>query len=196
MKLLFASLLLLFSAPLYSMNDEVSVQNFHELVKKNDVPAVSDKLLTSPFLATAQNTQKDTALHVAARSSNDQMVTLLAKGTNKEVMNGMGDTPLIIASQYGNHVAVKALLAAGALVNGCGARDGSTPLYFACWSSQLDIAKTLLQAGANPKAKNPDGHTILFAAHRGYLTYVEEDQAMINLVKSYITPNAETNDLK
>lgn len=189
MKLLSISLLLLFSAPLYSVN-EISVQNFHALVKKNDVSAVSDELLASSSLATAQNAQKDTALHVAARYSNDQMVALLAQGidVNKEVINGMGDTPLIIASQYGNHNAVKALIAAGALVNGCGARGG-TPLYFAAWSRQFDIAQTLLQAGADPEAKNSAGYSILYAANRGYANYMEDNQAMINLVKSYITGN-------
>lgn len=82
--------------------------------------------------------------------------------------NSLGETPLIRATKAQDYDAVKALLAApGAKVDGS-SWDGSTSLYRAACVGNIDIAKLLLDAGADPERANSDGFTpLLVAVGRG-----------------------------
>lgn len=77
---------------------------------------------------------------------------------------------LFKASSAGDAAAVRAMLAQDrALV---GARDalGSTPLHRAAWKGHLEVARALLDHGANPNAQDQNEHyggTPLHAAAHG-----------------------------
>jgi uncharacterized protein len=79
------------------------------------------------------------------------------------VGNKGGLTPLIYAVREGNADAVNALLKAGADINEVSAGDHSSPLLIATINGQFDLAKMLLDRGANPKLASDAGATPLYA---------------------------------
>jgi ankyrin repeat protein len=69
----------------------------------------------------------------------------------------LGDTPLHVASQMGDAIAVETLVNAGANANAMGDR-GRTPLF--CTES-AKVAKILVAAGANLDHRDNDGMTVV-----------------------------------
>ena len=66
--------------------------------------------------------------------------------------------PLVVAACRGDTAMVRSLLAHGADVD---ARDGAggTALIWACDGGDLECARLLLDAGADPRLRNRDGYT-------------------------------------
>lgn len=93
-----------------------------------------------------------TALHFAAADARvaDIIQPLLAKGADPNAHSAMPDsTPLLIAVQNGNTVAVERLLQGGARADEAGEK-GLTPLKLAVNASRADLMNLLLAAGAKP----------------------------------------------
>jgi ankyrin repeat protein len=84
---------------------------------------------------------------------------LLAAGADPNAVDHHELTPLFWAAQ--DEKAVKALIAAGADVNYQTARQRVTPLMRACKVDRLESAKAMLDAGADPLAKDVGGQTAL-----------------------------------
>ena len=79
------------------------------------------------------------------------------------VGNKGGLTPLLFAVRQGNVESVNALLKAGADINQVSAGDHTSPLLLATINGQFDLAKLLLERGANPKLASDAGTTPLYA---------------------------------
>jgi ankyrin repeat protein len=79
------------------------------------------------------------------------------------VGNKGGLTPLLFAIRQGNTAAALALLDAGAKINQVSAGDHTSPLLMATINGQFDLAKTLLERGADPKLASDAGATPLYA---------------------------------
>jgi ankyrin repeat protein len=79
------------------------------------------------------------------------------------VGNKGGLTALLYAVREGNLDATNALLKAGADINEVSAGDHSSPLLIATINGQFDLAKMLLDRGANPKLASDAGATPLYA---------------------------------
>jgi uncharacterized protein len=75
-----------------------------------------------------------------------------------------GHTALILAARSGFTDAVKLLVAAGADVNQNSAGDKTSPMLIAAINGHFDLAKWLLDQGANPNAAAENGVTPLYAA--------------------------------
>ncbi len=75
-----------------------------------------------------------------------------------------GLTALHFAARQGGAQTVRTLVEKGADVNQASPADGVTPLLIATINGQFDIAKHLLEHGANPNAANNAGVTPLYAA--------------------------------
>jgi ankyrin repeat protein len=75
-----------------------------------------------------------------------------------------GMTALLFAAREGHIEAATALLNAGADVNQPRAGDYTTPLLMATINGQFDLAKHLLEKGADPKLAAENGVTPLYAA--------------------------------
>jgi ankyrin repeat protein len=121
------------------------------------------------------------ALTVAAHSDHAALVRLLLdRGANPNVI-GSGYSALHAAVLRGNLDIVRALVARGALVDSRlrhgttttrGSREyflpeslaGATPLWLAAKFLEIDIARLLLEHGANPSLTLQDGTTMLMAA--------------------------------
>lgn len=107
-----------------------------------------------------------TALHLAAEfGREDAARVLLAHGAHVDARTQLGDTPLHRAAWYGHPTLVKLLLAHGADVD---ARDsgGMTPLHEVMTTTRAEIplearlavARTLLDAGADPNRPDRASH--------------------------------------
>jgi ankyrin repeat protein len=75
-----------------------------------------------------------------------------------------GLTPVLFAARQGYTESVQALIKAGADVNQPSAGDQTTPLLIATINGHFDLARLLLDQGANPKAASENGATALYAA--------------------------------
>ena len=74
-----------------------------------------------------------------------------------------GLAPMHLAARQGETESVKALLDAGADVNQRGAGDKVTPILMATINGHFDLAKILLDKGANPGLAEDNGVTPLYA---------------------------------
>ena len=79
------------------------------------------------------------------------------------VGNKGGLTPLLFAIRQGNTAAAIALLDAGAKINQVSEGDHTSPLLMATINGQFDLAKKLLERGADPKLASDAGATPLYA---------------------------------
>jgi len=81
-------------------------------------------------------------------------------GTDLNIKDQYGSTPLIIATTFGKTDIAKALINAGADLHITN-NDGSTPLHVASFFCRTEIVKALLQKGADKTLKNNYGSTPL-----------------------------------
>ena len=81
-------------------------------------------------------------------------------GTDLNVKDQYGSTPLIIATTFGKTDIAKTLINAGADLHITN-NDGSTPLHVASFFCRTDIVTALLEKGADKTLKNNYGSTPL-----------------------------------
>ncbi len=106
----------------------------------------------NPKLANRYNV---TALAEACNLANGEMIELLLKkGADPNATIGEGETPLMTASRTGTLSGVKALLAAGAKADAKESYRGETALMWAVAENHADIAKLLIDAGADVNARS------------------------------------------
>jgi ankyrin repeat protein len=112
-----------------------------------------------------------TPLALACTNGNAAMVALLLKaGANPNAARATGETPLMTASRTGNLEAVKLLLAHGAHVNANEPVEGQTALMWAISERHAEVARVLIEGGADAHARAAGGFTpLLFAARAGDL---------------------------
>ncbi|MGQ0643673.1 MAG: ankyrin repeat domain-containing protein [Gemmatimonadaceae bacterium] len=79
------------------------------------------------------------------------------------VGNKGGLTPLLFAVRQGHTASVLSLIKAGADVNQVSAGDHTSPLLMAAINGHFDLAKKLLEHGADPKLASDAGATPLYA---------------------------------
>ncbi|MFS2116694.1 ankyrin repeat domain-containing protein [Herbaspirillum frisingense] len=98
-------------------------------------------------------------------------VLVNAPDVNLEAQATNGDTPLMLASFYGNIPVVKLLLSREVEVN----RPGWTALHYAAINGSSEIVKLLLDASAYVDAESPDDKMtpVMLAAMRGRVAAVE-----------------------
>ncbi|KAM0519400.1 hypothetical protein ACHAPE_003572 [Trichoderma viride] len=108
-----------------------------------------------------------TPLHVVAKQKQKQILKLLLDhGANKEAMDMEGRTPFYLSVEDGDIETINLLKDRDDAVVKAAAKDGTTPLHIALSRGQdgLEVAKMLLEAGADVNAKAKDGATALHIA--------------------------------
>jgi ankyrin repeat protein len=91
----------------------------------------------------------------AARAGDAEMLAAYVDaGVPVNLVNGSGDTMVMLAAYYGNDSAVATLIARGADVDRHNHR-GQTPLAGAVFKNDPTVVGLLLSAGADPLAGSP-----------------------------------------
>jgi ankyrin repeat protein len=109
--------------------------------------------------------ERRSPLFLAARSESPAVAEMLLDA-GAEVDRGAGtQTPLMEAVQRGRHSTVELLARRGANVNATSA-SGWSPLHYAAKSDQIEIAKRLLDLGADPLHVSEDGENATDLAAR------------------------------
>ena len=150
----------------------------HEAALANENPAVIKALVAAGAKLEARDEDGDTPLHWAAQYNENSAViqALIDAGADPKVRDERGRTPLHWAALANKNPAViKALVAAGAKLEARD-EDGDTPLHWAAkyvhWAfpdyveilgdddpHAGDAIEALLDAGADPMARNAAGET-------------------------------------
>ena len=101
------------------------------------------------------------SLQIAALQGNvDAIGQHINAGSNLDVKDEYGSTPLIIAITFGKTEAARAVIEAGADVEITN-NEGSTPLHIAAFFCHTEIVEALLDNGADKNALNNAGRTAL-----------------------------------
>lgn len=113
-----------------------------------------------------------------------------------------GNTALTLAAREGHLAAVQALIESGADINQPNAGDKTTPITTAICNGHFDVAKYMLDKGANPNLASVDGLVPLYAvidtqwAPVGWAPNPITDQQKINylgLMKALLDKGADPN---
>jgi hypothetical protein len=103
----------------------------------------------------------------------ERIKKLLEEGTDPNIRDGDGNTPLHFAASKGCAEVTRLLLRHGADPNAQD-KNGETPLHVAAFWGHVDVARLLLEHGANPNTKDKYGWTPLHsAARRGHVEVVK-----------------------
>eukprot|EP00803_Ostreobium_quekettii_P007331 evm.model.scf_1535.3 EVM.evm.TU.scf_1535.3 scf_1535:22230-35004(+) len=116
-----------------------------------------------------------TALHVAALRGNLEAVEVLAGEGKADVHSRQSDalTPLLLAAFCGHGKVVRALVAAGAVMDARDAQNKAA-LHMAALAGHVRVAEELLQLGADVDVQADNGSTpLLLAAQEGHHKMVE-----------------------
>jgi ankyrin repeat protein len=95
-------------------------------------------------------TSGEGALHIVIKRGDATYLRyLLSRGADPNLRNGRGDTPMLLAVQYGQPGMIDVLVAAKANPNLANS-GGETPLIRAVQKRDLGLVRSLLAAGGNP----------------------------------------------
>jgi len=131
-----------------------------ERALESDATDAARVLLIAGARLDAENSVQDRPVHFARSISAFEL--LLAAGCDLNVVSGQGSWPLHDAAESGNTDLVAYLLEHGAQVDLTS--TGATALHAAAHPDNLATITTLLDAGADPNARDVDGCTPLFSA--------------------------------
>src|SRR5579862_2170389 len=128
--------------------------------------AIARALLDSkadPANPNAARWNGETPLLMAVNAGNLDLVKLLLdRGARVDAAESrLGQTPLMWAAEAGRPQIVNLLIEKGANVNAV-SKNGFSPLLFAAQRGDVNSAKALLAAKADPKFKAKDGSTAFF----------------------------------
>lgn len=140
-------------------------QSFDELMKaveKGDAKNVAS-LIDRGLDPNSTDPNGNTILMLASRLGHQELVALLlARKADVARRSPAGDTALMMASLGGDLPIIRLLVVSGAALN----QDGWTPLHYAAFAGHGEIARYLIERGANKNAVAPNGYTALMLAAR------------------------------
>jgi len=128
-----------------------------------------------PVLTPEQRaTMKELAFKSAREGDAETLSECLDAGQDVNEANARGDTLLTVAAYNGQAGVVELLLARRGVAVDVRNKMGLTALSAAAFKGRADIARTLLDAGADANAASPAGQTaLMFAALAGKVDVVE-----------------------
>jgi uncharacterized protein len=156
-----------------ALSAEAQAQLDQELIaaaKANNVPLVGELIARGGNVNTKDAIQDSAFLYAGAEGFNEVLGLTLAAGADVASTNRYGGTALIPASEHGHVETVRILIAAGVPVNHVN-NLGWTAMQEAILLNnggprQQDVVRLLLEAGADPDIRDPEGRTALQNADR------------------------------
>lgn len=126
--------------------------SLHEAAEAGDLARAEALLDQNPYLASATDGVKETALHRAAAAGHADLARLLlAHSAAVDPVSHVGRTPLHNAAEHGCLAAARTLLDHKARPGPLNAH-GDTPLHLAARHGHVDMVRLLLARGADPNA--------------------------------------------
>lgn len=163
----------------------------HFAVRTNNLDIVK-LLVTAGADIHSKNKDKQRPLHIVCQEydKNGKICKfLLEAGAEVDAKDTFHHTPLHYAVvNCHEFIIIELLLKAGANINAQSICE-STPLHKAFDSFNLNIVKFLLDAGANPKLKNDEGDTPLYASLKEAYSGVS-----VNLLKLMVEAGVDVNE--
>lgn len=161
------------AAPAPPLSPEVQARLDQELIaaaKANDAPRVAGLIGRGGNVNAKDSIQDSAFLYSGAEGFNEVLQLTLAAGADVTSTNRYGGTALIPASEHGHVETVKILIAAGVPVNHVN-HLGWTAMQEAILLNdggprQQEVVRLLLDAGADPGIRDPEGRTALQNAER------------------------------
>ena len=114
-----------------------------------------------------------------------------------------GLTALLLAAREGHIETVRALLDAGADIDGLGAGDHTSPMLIAAVNGHFDVAKKLLEWGGDPNLASDAGGTPLYAVlnmewapkarHPQPVDYLQQEVSYLELMELLLEAGVDPN---
>ncbi len=148
--------------------------------ERNPMFKLIDQFIGSDALGTPTNWDAVFAL----------LKTLAKEGnafTANEYSSQDGLTLLSKAAEDNDVLAAKKLLGLwNAKPNAAMIRNGMTPLMIACFNGNIEMARLLIEYGANPYIKNNEGHDSFYFAERYYqMNSNIRNRNLLNILRAY-----------
>lgn len=145
-------------------------QRLVQAAKANDAALVAQLIRDGGNVNAKDSIQDSAFLYAGAEGFNEVLRLTLANGADVRSTNRYGGTALIPASEHGHVETVRILIAAGVPVNHVN-NLGWTAMQEAILLNnggpkQQDVVRQLLDAGADPGIRDPQGRTALENAER------------------------------
>jgi ankyrin repeat protein len=140
-----------------------SYEDFFSAIERDDARGVT-ALLARGFDPNSHGPDGQPGLLLALQKESFRAAGVLlgAKHLNVDLVNGAGETPLMLAALKGQLDCVRQLLALGAQVN----QPGWNALHYAAAGPEPQVVALLLSHGALVDAESPNGTTALMMAAR------------------------------
>lgn len=121
----------------------------HRAVMNNNHIVVSELLKCGYRNVDAKNQEGQSAMHLAALNSDEEMLQLLIQaGVSVNCMDSTNNMPLHYACRHQSAPFIRALIGAGANIQGRNIRNGYVALHEAAKNGNLEVVKELLSANA------------------------------------------------
>jgi ankyrin repeat protein len=139
-----------------------AAEEIHDAVRSGDLEKVKTILQSHAEWLNSPDQNQKTPLHLALESGHADIAKyLIEQGADINLKDKDKAAPLHNAAYLGNLEIVDILLKKGAVSLNEGNFRGQTPLHFACERGYLEVAKRLLDAGADIEARDMVGRTPL-----------------------------------
>ena len=167
--ILFISMLI-FSSAIYA-------GEIHDACKAGDLSKVKALLEQDPSLLQSKTEEGKSPLHMATGWGKCDIVEyLISVGADINARNNNGGTPIHVAASQNQPDCARILISHGANVNDIRTLGKMTPLLIAVYKSNYEVAKVLLELGADIDAKTESGENALMIAKK------RNDQKMIDFL--------------
>jgi ankyrin repeat protein len=159
------------SPPALSAEEQAQLdQELIAAAKANNAPLVKELISRGGNVNAKDSIQDSAFLYAGAEGFNEVLQLTLAAGADVASINRYGGTALIPASEHGHVETVGILIAAGVPVNHVN-NLGWTAMQEAILLNdggprQQEVVRLLLEAGADPDIRDPEGRTALQNAER------------------------------
>ncbi len=159
------------SPPALSAEEQAQLdQELIAAAKANNPPLVKELISRGGNVNAKDSIQDSAFLYAGAEGFNEVLQLTLAAGADVASINRYGGTALIPASEHGHVETVRILIAAGVPVNHVN-NLGWTAMQEAILLNdggprQQEVVRLLLEAGADPDIRDPEGRTALQNAER------------------------------
>ena len=142
--------------------NEIFKTPLHIASQNGDIDTVK-ALLENGASIDANDNDRSTPLQLAAQyGRTDVLVYLLHEGANQNAQDMHGWTPLSLAAHAGEMKAITTLLEHGTMVNiNAQTNEGMTSLGMATYNNHTEIARLLMDRGADINLQGDDGETAL-----------------------------------